>query len=204
MNKNVMAGVAQLEQFDEELYHVKGEKDDEGKYLIATSEQPICAYHKNEWIAEAELPKKYAGLSTCFRKEAGSHGRDTWGIFRVHQFEKVEQFCLSTPEKSNEIFEEMVDATVTRAACDGWPAMARSTEGDALVLRCVWMGSRTRSRCGRRSRCPRARASTRTCSCGRRRASWPRTWRPRCARARAARTARAASRVAWCVFRASA
>ena len=59
------------------------------KYLIATSEQPIAAYHRDEWIPEASLPIKYAGLSTCFRQEVGSHGRDTRGIFRVHQFEKV-------------------------------------------------------------------------------------------------------------------
>ena len=59
------------------------------KYLIATSEQPIAAFHRDEWIAESTLPIKYAGLSSCFRQEVGSHGRDTRGIFRVHQFEKV-------------------------------------------------------------------------------------------------------------------
>jgi seryl-tRNA synthetase len=92
MRKEVMAGVAQLEQFDEELYKVQG--DGEDKYLIATSEQPMCGYHMNEWMNESELPLRYAGVSTCFRKEAGKHGKDTWGIFRVHQFEKVEQFVL--------------------------------------------------------------------------------------------------------------
>lgn len=51
---------------------------------------------------------KYAGYSSCFRKEAGAHGRDTWGIFRIHQFEKVEQFCITTPEKSWEMHEEMI------------------------------------------------------------------------------------------------
>lgn len=65
---------------------------DTEKYLIATSEQPICAFHRGEWLDERALPKKYAGYSTCFRKEAGSHGRDSWGIFRIHQFEKIEQF----------------------------------------------------------------------------------------------------------------
>jgi len=59
------------------------------KYLIATSEQPIAAYHRDEWIKPEDLPFRYAGLSTCFRQEVGSHGRDTRGIFRVHQFEKV-------------------------------------------------------------------------------------------------------------------
>lgn len=59
------------------------------KYLIATSEQPIAALHRDEWLKPEDLPIKYAGLSTCFRQEVGSHGRDTRGIFRVHQFEKV-------------------------------------------------------------------------------------------------------------------
>jgi seryl-tRNA synthetase len=99
MNKEVMAGVAQLEEFDEALYHVAGSGDGEGdKYLIATSEQPICAFHKDEWIEGKELPKRYGGISTCFRKEAGSSGKDVWGIFRVHQFEKVEQFVLCEPD----------------------------------------------------------------------------------------------------------
>jgi seryl-tRNA synthetase len=108
MRKDVMAGVAQLEQFDEELYKVLGETED--KYLIATSEQPICAYHKDEWMDEKALPLLYAGISTCFRKEAGSHGKDTWGIFRVHQFEKVEQFAIVEDdlEKSNAMQEEMI------------------------------------------------------------------------------------------------
>jgi len=64
-------------------------EETEEKYLIATSEQPIAAFHRGEWIAENALPIKYAGISTCFRQEVGSHGRDTRGIFRVHQFEKV-------------------------------------------------------------------------------------------------------------------
>ncbi|KAH8084481.1 hypothetical protein JL720_7979 [Aureococcus anophagefferens] len=93
MNKDVMAGVAQLSEFDEALY------------------KPICAYHKGEWLKEADLPLRYAGISTCFRKEAGSHGRDTWGIFRVHQFEKVEQFCITVGdlEESAKMHEEMKD-----------------------------------------------------------------------------------------------
>jgi seryl-tRNA synthetase len=67
------------------------------KYLIATSEQPISAYHSGEWFDDpkTQLPLRYAGYSTCFRKEAGSAGRDMWGIFRVHQFEKVEQVTLA-------------------------------------------------------------------------------------------------------------
>ncbi|CAK4642139.1 hypothetical protein LEN26_003367 [Aphanomyces euteiches] len=108
MNKEVMAGVAQLSEFDEALYKVTGVEANDEKYLIATSEQPMCGFHKDEWITESALPIRYAGTSTCFRKEAGSHGRDTWGIFRVHQFEKVEQFVLCEPEKSPEMLQEML------------------------------------------------------------------------------------------------
>jgi len=108
MNKDVMAKTAQLDQFDEELYKVVADEDE--KYLIATSEQPISSFHSDEWFdaPKEQLPVKYAGYSTCFRKEAGSAGRDMWGIFRVHQFEKVEQFCITEPEKSWETFDDMV------------------------------------------------------------------------------------------------
>jgi len=99
MNREAMAKTAQLEQFDEELYKVtdNGEKDTD-KYLIATSEQPLSALHEGEWLTDKELPIKYAGYSTCFRKEAGSHGKDAWGIFRVHQFEKVRETTSSLIE----------------------------------------------------------------------------------------------------------
>ena len=66
--------VAQLADFDEQLYKVSGGAEDQ--YLIATSEQPLCGYHVDEWMDKSSLPKMYAGYSTCFRKEAGSHGRD--------------------------------------------------------------------------------------------------------------------------------
>ncbi|KAL6008400.1 hypothetical protein ACLOJK_033909 [Asimina triloba] len=108
MRKDIMAKCAQLSQFDEELYKVTGDGDD--KYLIATAEQPLCAYHLAEWIQPSQLPIRYAGYSTCFRKEAGSHGRDTLGIFRVHQFEKVEQFCITSPNGNDswDMHEEMI------------------------------------------------------------------------------------------------
>lgn len=117
MRKEVMQEVAQLSQFDEELYKVIGkgsEKSDDNsideKYLIATSEQPIAALHRDEWLKPEDLPIRYAGLSTCFRQEVGSHGRDTRGIFRVHQFEKIEQFVYASPHdnKSWEMFDEMI------------------------------------------------------------------------------------------------
>ncbi|CAL5049515.1 unnamed protein product [Urochloa decumbens] len=106
MTKQAMAKCAQLAQYDEELYKLEGED----KFLIATSEQPLCAYHQGERIHPDQLPIRYAGYSTCFRKEAGSHGRDTAGIFRVHQFEKVEQFCITAPDgdASWEMHEEML------------------------------------------------------------------------------------------------
>jgi seryl-tRNA synthetase len=110
MLRDQMAKTAQLSDFDEELYKVTESKDkpETDKYLIATSEQPISALHSEEWLTVADLPIKYAGYSTNFRKEAGSHGKDAWGIFRIHQFEKVEQFLLTSPEKSWEAFDDML------------------------------------------------------------------------------------------------
>merc|ERR1711972_1065412 len=104
-------GTAQLEEFDEALYHVSGgaENEDRSKYLIATSEQPISAMHQGEWMQDGDLPIRYAGVSTCFRKEAGSSGKDVWGIFRVHQFEKIEQFVICDPESSWAMHEEMIE-----------------------------------------------------------------------------------------------
>lgn len=108
MRKDIMSKCAQLAQFDEELYKVTGEGDE--KYLIATAEQPLCAYHLDDWIHPSQLPIRYAGYSSCFRKEAGAHGRDTLGIFRVHQFEKVEQFCITSPNGNDswDMHEEMI------------------------------------------------------------------------------------------------
>lgn len=105
MRKEIMQKTAQLSDFDDQLYKIEGEIE---TYLIATSEQPISALHSDEWLAESELPLQYAGFSTCFRKEAGAHGKDNRGIFRVHQFEKVEQFVIASPEKSENAFRSMV------------------------------------------------------------------------------------------------
>ncbi|KAL2836262.1 hypothetical protein BJX68DRAFT_274670 [Aspergillus pseudodeflectus] len=112
MLKEMMAKTAQLEQFDEELYKVTESEDKAtDKYLIATSEQPLSALHDSEWLQDKDLPIKYAGYSTCYRKEAGSHGKDAWGIFRVHQFEKIEQFVLTKPEESWEAFNQMIETS---------------------------------------------------------------------------------------------
>lgn len=108
LEKEVMSEVAQLAQFDDELYKVSGEGND--KYLIATSEQAIAAYCRGRWYHDLPQPIKYAGYSSCFRKEVGSHGRDTLGIFRVHQFDKVEQFVICNPREGQSwaYHEEMI------------------------------------------------------------------------------------------------
>jgi seryl-tRNA synthetase len=79
--------------------------------LIATSEQPISAFHRNQKIDKPEFPLRYVGYSSCFRREAGSSGRDIRGIFRCHQFEKIEQFTLTDPEKSWEEHDTMIKAS---------------------------------------------------------------------------------------------
>ncbi|CAK9784255.1 serine-tRNA ligase [Cutaneotrichosporon oleaginosum] len=111
MRKEIMAATAQLEEFDEALYKVSANDGNEenDRYLIATSEQPISGMHADENIDPKSLPIRYAGYSTCFRKEAGSSGRDTWGIFRVHQFEKVEQFIVCHPDESPAMLDSMVE-----------------------------------------------------------------------------------------------
>eukprot|EP01055_Gregarina_sp_Pseudo9_P005450 Gregarina_sp_Pseudo_9__5449@NODE_684_length_2369_cov_44_598283_g647_i0_p1_GENE_NODE_684_length_2369_cov_44_598283_g647_i0NODE_684_length_2369_cov_44_598283_g647_i0_p1_ORF_typecomplete_len452_score102_52tRNAsynt_2b/PF00587_25/1_1e47Seryl_tRNA_N/PF02403_22/2_3e25Seryl_tRNA_N/PF02403_22/1_5e04DUF1465/PF07323_12/0_23tRNAsynt_His/PF13393_6/6_7e02tRNAsynt_His/PF13393_6/0_23_NODE_684_length_2369_cov_44_598283_g647_i08962251 len=118
LKRDTMTAAAELSDFEETLYKIPN--DTEGKianpddakredlFLIATSEQPLCALHAGEYLEENQLPYKYAGVSTCFRKEAGSHGKDMRGIFRVHQFEKVEQFIICSPEESRAHHEEMI------------------------------------------------------------------------------------------------
>ncbi|KAH9249737.1 serine-tRNA ligase [Batrachochytrium salamandrivorans] len=98
MTKNAMKKVSQLSDFEESLYKLEGGDKDNEFFLIATSEQPMCCFHQNETLPLASLPIRYAGYSPCFRKEAGKFGVDTWGIFRVHQFDKVEQFIVCEPD----------------------------------------------------------------------------------------------------------
>lgn len=83
---------------EDETYHF--EKDN--LYLVGTSEQSIGPMHRDEIFMEGDLPKRYLSFSTCFRREAGSYGKDTKGILRVHQFDKLEMFSLTLPEKSDE------------------------------------------------------------------------------------------------------
>ncbi|MDF3300852.1 serine--tRNA ligase [Streptomyces tropicalis] len=91
-----MAGTGFLGQAAQDVYHL--ERDD--LYLVGTSEVALAAYHMDEIIDAERLPLRYAGFSPCFRREAGSHGKDTKGIFRVHQFDKVEMFTYVSPEDS--------------------------------------------------------------------------------------------------------
>lgn len=103
----VAAETSELGEFEETLYKVA----DEDLYLIATAEQTLAALHRDEIIAPEDLPIQYCALSTCFRKEAGSHGKDTLGIFRVHQFEKIEQFIYTTPEESKNAHKKLLEVT---------------------------------------------------------------------------------------------
>mmetsp|Transcript_44103 Transcript_44103/g.137323 ORF Transcript_44103/g.137323 Transcript_44103/m.137323 type:complete len:471 (-) Transcript_44103:174-1586(-) len=110
MKKELMGKTAELADYDDVLYKVVEDKDQPqlDKYLIATSEQPISAFHKGQNLDRTKFPLRYVGVSSCFRREAGSSGRDIRGIFRVHQFEKIEQFALTEPEKSWEEHEKMI------------------------------------------------------------------------------------------------
>ena len=93
-----MEGTGFLGQAAENVYHL--EKDD--YYLVGTSEVPLAAFHMDEILDGAKLPMRYAGYSSCFRREAGSYGKDTRGIIRVHQFDKVEMFSFCKPEEAKE------------------------------------------------------------------------------------------------------
>jgi len=103
MRREPYEGVTDLADFENVMYKI----ENEDLYLIATSEHPLAAMHMKEVFEPTDLPVKYAGLSSCFRKEAGTHGKDTKGIFRVHQFNKVEQFVFSHPDESWSIHEEL-------------------------------------------------------------------------------------------------
>ncbi|UCH70801.1 MAG: serine--tRNA ligase [Candidatus Bathyarchaeota archaeon] len=103
MRKKPYLGVTDLESFRDQLYKI--EKED--LYLIATSEHPMAAIFMNEVINKEALPIKLVGVSPCFRKEVGAHGKYTKGLFRMHQFNKVEQFIFCLPEDSWRFHEEL-------------------------------------------------------------------------------------------------
>jgi len=104
INRKSMEGAVIADDFEEVIYKIEGED----LYMIGTSEHAIAAMHSKEIIDGRELPLRYAGVSPCFRKEAGAHGRDQKGIFRVHQFDKIEQFVFSRPEDSRNEHEKML------------------------------------------------------------------------------------------------
>ena len=98
VNSAAMEGTGFLGQAAENVYHL--EKDD--VYLVGTSEVPLAAMHMDEILPVEKLPMRYAGYSTCFRREAGTYGKDTRGIIRVHQFDKVEMFSFCHPDQAKE------------------------------------------------------------------------------------------------------
>ena len=104
INRESMEGAVIAEDFEEVIYKVQ----EEDLYMIGTSEHAMAAMHSKEIIEGKDIPMKYAGISPCFRKEAGAHGRDQKGIFRVHQFDKIEQFIFSKPEDSWKEHEKML------------------------------------------------------------------------------------------------
>ena len=98
VNPAAMEGTGFLGQAAENVYHL--EKDD--VYLVGTSEVPLAAFHMDEVLMAEKLPMRYAGYSSCFRREAGTYGKDTRGIIRVHQFDKVEMFSFAHPDQAKE------------------------------------------------------------------------------------------------------
>jgi len=106
VNEAALIGTGHFPGFEEQTYHL--EKDD--KYLVGTAEVSVTSFHADEILNEEELPKKYVGISPCYRREAGTYGKDTHGLYRVHQFNKVEQMilCKNDPELSKQMHEELM------------------------------------------------------------------------------------------------
>ena len=107
INRKSMQGAVILDDFEDVIYKI----EDQDLYLIGTSEHAMVSMHGDEILDGNSLPTRYAAISPCFRKEAGAHGKDQKGIFRVHQFEKIEQFVFSKPEDSWNEHEKMITAT---------------------------------------------------------------------------------------------
>ncbi len=114
MNRTAYEGVTDLSDFETVMYGI----DPDGYYMIATSEHPLTAMYMQETIPAELLPLKIVGVSSCFRREVGAHGQSDRGIWRVHQFTKVEQIVIATPETSWELHEELLQNCV-----DLWDAL---------------------------------------------------------------------------------
>jgi seryl-tRNA synthetase len=147
VRRNAMVGTGFFPLGEEDTFFV--EKDD--LYLIGTSEVPLVAYHMDEILPEKDLPKHYCGYSTCFRREAGSYGRDTRGFYRLHQFNKVEQvsICVNDPEVSRQEHRLLLHNSESIMQALGLPhrvALACTAEiGQGQVLKHeieTWMPSR--------------------------------------------------------------
>jgi seryl-tRNA synthetase len=118
LKKKYYRGVTALGDFEDALYRIGDPKEVEAKdgyerveddlFLISTSEHPMAAMHAEETFSGNQLPLRYAGMSMCFRREAGAHGKDTKGMFRVHQFNKIEQFIFAKQDNSWDYFGEML------------------------------------------------------------------------------------------------
>ena len=104
VNRDSLLGTGQLPKFEDDLFKI----EDEPLYLIPTAEVPVTNLFRDEILAKEELPAKLTSYTACFRKEAGSAGRDTRGMIRQHQFDKVELVCVTTPQQSDQVFDEMV------------------------------------------------------------------------------------------------
>ena len=104
VREEALFGTGFLPDTEQQIYQVPGD----GLYLVGTSEVPLAGLHAGEMLGEEDLPRRYAGFSPCFRREAGAAGRDTRGIFRVHQFEKVEMFAYVVPEESDAEHERLL------------------------------------------------------------------------------------------------
>jgi len=116
VNYDAMMGTSYFPGGEEQAYAIGVQKDQsqgveaDGYYLIGTSEVSVTSYHSGELLKEAELPKRYCGISNCFRREAGTYGKDTKGLYRIHQFQKVEQvvLCEGSPEASANMHAELL------------------------------------------------------------------------------------------------
>ena len=105
VNRETLMGTGQLPKFEDDLFKIEGED----LFLIPTAEVPVSNLFRDEILSKEELPLKMTAYSACFRKEAGSAGKDTRGMIRQHQFDKVELVCITAPEQSEAVFDEMLD-----------------------------------------------------------------------------------------------
>ena len=119
MNKEAYEGVTDLSDFETVMYGIEPDK----YYMIATSEHPLTAMFMGETIPESDLPLRIVGVSPCFRREVGSHGQSDLGIWRVHQFTKIEQIIISSPEQSWDLQEELLQNCI-----DLWDALGMHYE----------------------------------------------------------------------------